>query len=299
MNFFYSKNKKLPSAAQKGLLPRKEFMAQGKGRFLAAFDASEFARDKRSVRPAYLTLFFKAGIGAIALFCVAAGVSAYADTANVSPASPLYPLKRLSESVRVVLAPAPEKAQLQATFAVRRADEIAALQTSAPSSTLIPKLTTDLDQDISSSLNVGGNNEDNNSGANNNSNDQHRHGHDNGVGPTAMNTSTATTTIASAPISNSSSTNNTGLLNVYCDAFNRSTSGVLVGHLESGLVRHPDVWSQFNQRCGSESDGSQAGDQQQSQSQNQNQKESQSGHGHRFMNESTTIKVQASSSLDL
>lgn len=257
MKFFISKSKKLPREAQKQLLPRKEFMAQGRERFLAAFDASALARNARPVRaradgrgrPAYVTTLFKIGVGALAVLAVGVGLSAYADTANVSATNPLYPLKRLSENVQLALAPAAEKPQLQATFAVRRANEIASLQASAPSSTLIPQLTTDLDQDISSSLNAAaavGSGNDGGRGGRGGS----EYGNDNGRETTATSSSTISTTTSTAP-----SPANVGSINIYCAAFNVSTSGVLVGHLESDLALHPGAMEQFNRQCGDQSRG--------------------------------------------
>jgi hypothetical protein len=241
MKFFTSKTKKLPPAARKGLLPRKEFMTQGRENFLAAFDTSPLATNARPAPRPYLTIFFKAGIGVVAALCVAVGVSAYADTANVPATSPLYPLKRLSENVQVALAPTSEKAQLQATFAVRRANEIVALQASAPSSTLIPKLTSDLDREISSSLGDG-----RTAGAGDNS---HSYGRGNGNGGAATE---ATSTSTSTPTSTASPSVDTGMIKVYCAAFTMSTSGVLIGRLENNLALHPNALAQFNAQCGSD-----------------------------------------------
>ncbi len=229
MKFFIFKTKKLPLTAQKSLLPRKEFVAQGKERFLAAFDASALAMNAHSARRPYGAIFLKIGIGVMAALCVAVAVSAYADTANVSATNPLYPLKRLSEDVQLALTPAPEKAQLQARFAVRRADEIAALQASAPSSTLIPKLMHDLNKEIGDSLgtsvNGGGNeNKKENNGGN----------------------------TSGAIIATSS---DAGPVNIYCKAFNVSTSGVFIGSLENDLALHPEALARFNEQCGSESHG--------------------------------------------
>ena len=229
MKFFIFKTKQLPLTAQKSLLPRKEFVAQGKERFLAAFDASALAMNAHSARRPYGAIFLKIGIGVMAALCVAVAVSAYADTANVSATNPLYPLKRLSEDVQLALTPAPEKAQLQARFAVRRADEIAALQASAPSSTLIPKLMHDLNKEIGDSLgtsvNGGGNeNKKENNGGN----------------------------TSGAIIATSS---DAGPVNIYCKAFNVSTSGVFIGSLENDLALHPEALARFNEQCGSESHG--------------------------------------------
>jgi|GEM_PF-2170660 hypothetical protein len=284
MKFFTTKTKKLPRAAQKSLLPRKEFIEHGRERFLAAFDASALARGatiatttSAPAQPAYVATFFKIGIGALAALCVAVGVSAYADTANVPPTSPLYPLKRLSENVQLAVAPAPEKAQLQATFAVRRANEIAALQALAPSSTLIPKLTSDLDEDISSSLSasvgVG----------NGNSERDHGRGNSNGNGNSGGNNGAHATSSTSALITASStfasSTEDAGPINVYCGAFNVSTSGVFIGRLESNLALHPGALAEFNEQCGSAKNNGAA-------------------HGHNENNESNATTTVTTSSTD-
>jgi hypothetical protein len=252
MKFFISKNKKLPSAAQKGLLPRKEFMTQGKERFLAAFDASEFAHNARA-RRGYVAAFFKIGVGVMAVLAIGVGLSAYADTANVAATNPLYPLKRLGENVQLALAPATEKPQLQATFAVRRANEIAALQASAPSSTLIPQLTNDMEQDIDASLVASANATGTAPVVPVEAGRRIGRAH-NGAG------GVGTTTIVSSTISvvaTSSSTVSTGTIDVYCSAFDVSTSGVLIGHLDDDLSLHPGALLEFNKQCGSESNNGQ------------------------------------------
>ena len=222
MKFFTSKTKKLPREAKKILLPREEFIAQGKERFLAAFDASAFAANTRVRHSPRVEMFFKIGIGAMAALCIAVGLSAYADTANVPVTSPLYPLKRISENVQLTLTPMSRRPQLQATFAVRRANEIAALQTSQPSSTLIPELTSNLDQDIQSSL---------------------------GVSVSAAVEATSTTTSTSSPSSLPSSSVDKSI-SVYCKAFDVSTSGVLIGQLENSLSLRSSAFAQFNEQCG-------------------------------------------------
>ncbi|HEY5221151.1 MAG TPA: DUF5667 domain-containing protein [Candidatus Paceibacterota bacterium] len=249
MKFFTSKSKKLPAAAQKGLLPRKEFMTQGKERFLAAFDASALGANAHSAyaRPSYVTTFFKIGIGALAALCIAVGLSAYADTANVSATSPLYSLKRIGENVQLAFASPVQKSQLQATFAVRRANEIAALQTSAPSSTLIPQLTSDLDQDIDTSLSAFTNATSSGSGGNSTSSVQ--------VGTQLSNAyyrgGSQSTTTGSSTVGaiTASSSVDIGSIDVYCNAFNVSTSGVLIGQLEVTLAKRPNGFAEFNEQC--------------------------------------------------
>lgn len=271
MKFFISKNKKLPRAAQKGLLPREEFMTKGKDRFLAVFDASPLARNARAAgvhaRPAYVTAFFKIGIGVTAVLFVGVGLSAYADTANVAATNPLYPLKRISENVRLALAPAALKPQLEATFAVRRANEVVALQASAPSSTLIPALTDDMQQDISASLGVAPARVTaavvagpmSAVGAMPASGTGYYGAHVGRIrsvihgGTAAITTTTAissTATVSESASVGISSTVNTGTIDVYCSAFDESTSGVLIGHLEDNLSLRPGALEQFNKQCG-------------------------------------------------
>jgi hypothetical protein len=153
MKFKLSKeNSELAPSLQKALLPRKEFVQEGKQKFLAAFDISGLARPQHAVSK--VTLFFKFGIGALAAVAIVAGATVYADTANVSASSAFYPLKRLGENVQYTLTPTQDKAQLQATFATRRVQEIKDLQANNASSTLIPALTDDIDEDVSSSLSL-------------------------------------------------------------------------------------------------------------------------------------------------
>lgn len=154
MKIPFIKNKKedIPETFKKGLLPSAEFLQRGRKNFLAAYDASPFTKSAPH-KSSIFALGLKLGVGIMAVIAVVASASAYADTANVSAESPLYPLKRLGETVQLILTPSSQKAQVQANFAVRRANEIMDLQVKNPSSTLIPALTSALGQDISSSLN--------------------------------------------------------------------------------------------------------------------------------------------------
>ncbi len=131
--------------------PRKQFTEKAKERFLAAFDAHYGVRGKAEVK-SRMAGWAKGFIVAGAFVAVMMSVSAYADTANVPADSPLYPLKRLSENVRLALTPTDDQAQLEATLAVRRANEIQDLATRKPSSTLIAGLSADFVNDVSSSL---------------------------------------------------------------------------------------------------------------------------------------------------
>lgn len=156
--FFNNKKEAMPEALKKGLSPDEKFIKQGKAHFLAAFDTSELAKNSgvaANGAPAEKGAFawvLRIGIGVMAVLAIVACTSAYADTANVSVNSPLYPLKRLGENVQLALTPSQDKAQLQVSFAERRVAEIAELHATHPSSTLIAKLGNDLSAEVSSSL---------------------------------------------------------------------------------------------------------------------------------------------------
>jgi hypothetical protein len=139
---------------KKILKPRKEFEERSKAAFLAVYDtahpAGQQALQPRGSR--HSGVFAKSLVALGTLIALLAAASVYADTANVAADSPLYPFKRFSENVQLAVAPAPEKAELQATFAARRADEITDLETRKPSSTIIAGLASDLNTDIDASL---------------------------------------------------------------------------------------------------------------------------------------------------
>lgn len=133
---------------KKILKPRKEFAAQTKTTFLAVFDATH-----PGSRIAHgFTALAKTLVAAGALVALLGSMSVYADTANVAADSPLYPLKRLGESVQLAVAAPAAKAELQATFATRRANEISDLETRKPSSTIVAGLSNDLNTAINTSL---------------------------------------------------------------------------------------------------------------------------------------------------
>ncbi len=110
--------------------PRPEFLNETKRMFLA-----EVA--KRRVAPyaphiGWHAIFLKAGQYAIAIVIVAfAGTTslvAFADMSNVQPTHPLYGFKRLSEHVRLTMAPKERQNGLYAEFAQRRATEALAMR---------------------------------------------------------------------------------------------------------------------------------------------------------------------------
>lgn len=135
---------------KKILKPRKDFAEQTKTAFLTVYDRAHPATTRASGGFSALARILVACGALIAIF---AGASVYADTANVAADSPLYPLKRLGESVQLAVTPAAEKSELQATFAARRASEIVDLETRKPSSTQIASLSSDLNTALNTSLN--------------------------------------------------------------------------------------------------------------------------------------------------
>ena len=144
-------SKKSPSE-KLGISPDAAFIQNTKVKFLAAFDARYGTRESAS-KSAFM-IGFRIAAGALAVFAIVASASVYADTRNVPPDSALYSFKRLGESMQLIFASQVEKPQLQANFAVRRADEITELQTREPSSTALVKLNNDLDSAINASINA-------------------------------------------------------------------------------------------------------------------------------------------------
>lgn len=135
------------------LSPSKAFTHRTKERFLAAFDAHYGTAPTaagHAPRFAFAIRALAAVIGAFAVFLSAASV--YADTANVSAENPFYALKRLNESVRLVLSQSSAKPQLEAVFATRRAKEIMDLEDQHPTSPRLPKLANDLGKTFDSSV---------------------------------------------------------------------------------------------------------------------------------------------------
>lgn len=137
-------------------LPSKEFTQRARDRFLTAFDA----RYPSVVTPWHARIVFtaKALASVLAIAAVVLGsASVYADTRNVPVNDPLYPLKRLNESVRLAVAPPQEKPQLQASFVARRVSELNDLEEKDPSSTAIVRLANDAGNAVSASITAADN----------------------------------------------------------------------------------------------------------------------------------------------
>jgi len=130
-----------------GLSPDETFIKKTKSRFLAAFDAyygTRVVHGYSATAKVFATV--------LAAIAIVASASVYADTSNVAPDNSLYSFKRLSERVQLQLTPAARKPQLQATFAIRRMDEISDLQARKPSSTALSALNDDLNAAVNASV---------------------------------------------------------------------------------------------------------------------------------------------------
>jgi hypothetical protein len=131
--------------------PTKAFEEKNKARFLATFGVRYPATARSRWIFGVKTLAATLAVLALAL----GGISAYADTTNVPVESPLYPLKRVAESVQLAVTLPAAKPALEATFAARRATEITDLENNHPSSTLLPSLSADLGKDLDASVSAG------------------------------------------------------------------------------------------------------------------------------------------------
>lgn len=145
-NFF--KKKELPEEIRRALAPDPKRLARQKVVFLAAYEQA-FANIVPERRPAFAA---KLAAAVLVLFAAAGGMSAYADTANVPATSPLYSLKRLSETARLTFARQEDKPQLRAELAGRRTAEIDDLKEKKPESDLLPALAKDLHEEINNSV---------------------------------------------------------------------------------------------------------------------------------------------------
>lgn len=105
--------------------PRKEFLENSRSLFLSEITNRPGATFGAPVRIMTRHLFLKyaAGMAGVLLFATSAA-SAYADQTDVSPESPLYPLKKLSENVQLTVASNEKKIALYEKFAERRVKEI-------------------------------------------------------------------------------------------------------------------------------------------------------------------------------
>src|SRR5581483_473931 len=125
---------KLSPQEKKSFLPRKAFLEYGKERFLSSFDAMLGRRAPGGSRRTIPAFVFKLIVAVIAVFGLTFGASIYANAKNVPADSPLYPLKRLAETVQLAFAKTKAKPALQAKFAARRTVELDDLAKRKPQS---------------------------------------------------------------------------------------------------------------------------------------------------------------------
>ncbi len=222
--------------------PSKKFKEETKTRFLAAFDtryptpvrprASEFVL---AIRAFAIVL----GIAAVAL----GGATVYADTRDVSADSPLYPLKRLGESVQLALTVPAVQPQFEASLAARRANEITDLAERHPSSTLLPNLAHDLDSAVTASL-----------GGAENKGRVTEMGNGTPAAQPAANTMispvVSSTAQSPGPEDNQNRKNNVDNLKKVCGTL-RSFLNPSSSVVEGGFLGHTNVLRRFEDRCGS------------------------------------------------
>jgi len=89
----------MPKSVKKSLAPSAEFLSRNKSRYPFRVQREIYAAS--SAR--HFSLAARAIASVFAVFRCHDSVAVYADNANVSADSPLYPLKRLNESVQLVL----------------------------------------------------------------------------------------------------------------------------------------------------------------------------------------------------
>ncbi len=145
---FLNKYRDLPKSLGTALLPDKETVDSNKKAFLAHFDASHGTVAKRG-----LAFGLKvAAVTMVAVIALVSGASVYADTQNIPANSVFYPLKRLSESIRLALAKPQDKPKLQADLAERRVQEIDYLVQQKSSLKKVPQLENDLNSSLLKSI---------------------------------------------------------------------------------------------------------------------------------------------------
>ncbi len=150
---FFNNSEELPKGVKKLFSPSSEFSDMAKGRFLAAFDARYPSMQTTNAFAGGFGFALRATAGAVAaIMIIFGGASVYADTTNVPVGNALYPLKRLTETVRLAVTPAEGKVQLQAAFAERRVAEISDLEQRNPTSTEIATLVDDADASVNASM---------------------------------------------------------------------------------------------------------------------------------------------------
>ncbi len=105
--------------------PDEKFLKECREIFLSKIDERFGRQPKPMYFPVWQRAAFKYGIVSLCgVFLMGSGAAVYADKQNVSYSHPLYPLKRISETVKLTLAPAQSVPALHNEFANRRLEEI-------------------------------------------------------------------------------------------------------------------------------------------------------------------------------
>lgn len=137
-------------ALRTSMKPDKKFLARTKADFLARLSAAKGT-----------VVLVKSGFGGVTKYAVTFGIIvglngaliAFAQGANVSPAHPLYPFKRLGEGIALTVAPASQKPYLHQTFAERRLEEMKSVMVaSGRNANVVKSLDGDFDNEVNEAL---------------------------------------------------------------------------------------------------------------------------------------------------
>ncbi len=120
----FFKKERLPKKIGDVLKPGSEFAKRTKVLFLSAFSQKSGTAPK-SYRLKIAVRFI---VPVLAVFSMINIGAAYADSQNIAATSPLYPLKRYSESVKLVFADKYSRPKLELELAGRRVEEIKDLE---------------------------------------------------------------------------------------------------------------------------------------------------------------------------
>lgn len=148
----FIKNKKILRDYKKFLEPRGEFVRDTERVFLAAF-REKFPKPNQVHSPIF-SHALRGLATSVAVLALAVITSTYADHKDVGVDSALYPLKRISESMRLLLTSESKKTILHSEFAERRLNEIEVLVAEKPQSEKAIKLASDAMSEIKKSFGI-------------------------------------------------------------------------------------------------------------------------------------------------
>ncbi len=114
------------------LRPSRAFVARARIRYLSAYQ-ERYPQAHPQAVPVF-RYFSRGLVVGVAVAVLVGGASTYAEQKNVDPTSPLYPLKRSSEAIQLVLTTTAERPALHAKLAERRLGEAEAIRAADPSS---------------------------------------------------------------------------------------------------------------------------------------------------------------------